>query len=134
MSAASFLCLKALESSGSLYGENYLLVFIYEVCYYLFLDLLVSITEGKGNKTINKVARVCRVCTIELKSIKNRIFSTTNCLRNQTTFLPVLIVIHQQFQFLPSGSWVRLPLPKTNRFKHSFVSSAVCLNGRRKGL
>uniref|UniRef100_A0A671U0G4 Endonuclease/exonuclease/phosphatase domain-containing protein n=1 Tax=Sparus aurata TaxID=8175 RepID=A0A671U0G4_SPAAU len=35
--------------------------------------------------------------------------------------------LHQQFQFLPSGSLLRLPLAKTNRYKHSFVPPAVSL-------
>lgn len=40
--------------------------------------------------------------------------------------------LYLQFQFLPSGSLLRLPFAKTNRFKHSFVPSAVSLlNARR---
>ncbi len=33
--------------------------------------------------------------------------------------------LHQQFQFLPSGTLHWLPLAKTNRFKHSFIPSAA---------
>lgn len=82
---------------------------------------------------LNKVVKVCSKITGIAQETLHYLYNKQLHKKAEFILSDCSHPLHHQFQFLPSGSLLRLPLAKTNRYKHSFVPSAISLlNSRRK--
>lgn len=96
------------------------------ICWYAFLNV-------KSKNAISKIIKVCSNITgVQQKSMtalyEEQVIRKAECILENYSH-----PLHKEFQFLPSGSRFKCPLARTNRYKNSFLPSAIqLLNSTRK--
>ena len=108
--------------------------FIESVITFSFICWFSSLRVKQKN-VLNKVVKVCsKITGSALKTLQD-LYNKQLHKKAESILSDCSHPLHQQFQFLPSGSLLRLPLAKTNRYKHSFVPSAISLltSSRKRG-